>query len=417
MKYVINIFLLLAAGTTLVCNSADAQTQISLSSQSRNIDFRNAPSTSPLKSGTILPALCQTAEMFFKVDAAPGANIFLCVQPDMWQAVQGSGGGAALNILQNTIPMGARSTLDALDGVGITRTFIDTGTKITDQIAINTAVIPTRVSVQSNADRVVALSSSGTCAFAGTLSPVLPAYPASAGMEIFITPNRSCDAAGTLNLNALGPKNLYESNGITPITVTSGQTENLIWDPTLDAAAGGWKRPGRTMPFYVSFISAVCQGTIASLGFSTPTSGAAVSTCVTGANTQFGVAQFADGVTTFSVQGHFPLPPDWVGAIDISGKWRTAGTTGSVVWQVQTACVGDGETSDPAWNSATPITDLAKSATLQQNDFASAGITVTGCAAGDELYFKFLRDPTHGSDDLAATAELINVTFLTRRAI
>src|SRR5688572_16264570 len=217
----------------------------------------------------------------------------------MWQVVQGSGGGGSLNILQNTVPMGSRSTLDALDGLGITRTFIDTGSKITDQIAVNTAVIPTRVSVQSNADRVVVLTSIGTCAFAGTLSPGLLAYPASAGMEIFITPNRSCATAGTLNLNALGAKNLYESNGITPMTLTSGQTENLIWDPTLNAAAGGWKRVGRTMPFHVSFISAVCQGTIASLGFSTPTSGAAVSTCVTGANTQFGVAQF-DGVTTSS---------------------------------------------------------------------------------------------------------------------
>ena len=242
MKYVNNILITIAAGAVLFCNPAAAQTQINLSSQGRNIDFRNAPSTSPLKSGTTLPAVCQTAEMFFKTDAAPGSNVFLCVAPNTWQVQASGGGGISLTVQQNTIPMGSRSTLDALDGAGITRTFTDTGYKITDQISVNTAVIPTRVSAQSNADRVVMLSSSSTCAFIGALNPAPIAYPTSAGMEIHFTPNNTCTASGSLALNGLGAINLYEADGVTAISLSSGQAYELSWDPALNVGAGGWKK-------------------------------------------------------------------------------------------------------------------------------------------------------------------------------
>ena len=230
-------------------------------------------------------------------------------------------------------------------------------------------------------------------------------------------PNNSCAQSGTLALNGLAAKNLYESNGTTAITVTSGYSELLVWDPALAAGAGGWKRLGRIITTPVSFVAAVCQGTASSLGFSTPVTNPAVSVCVTGTNTQYGVAQFADGANTLSVQGHFPLPDDFVGAIDIKGKWRTTGTTGSVVWQVQTICTADAQGGDVAFNAATAVADVAKATTNNFNDFSAAAITITGCAAGEELFFRFLRDPAHASDTLAATADLISLTFITRRAI
>jgi hypothetical protein len=164
------------------------------------------------------------------------------------------------------------------------------------------------------------------------------------------------------------------------------------------------------------FKAAVCQNTVASLGFSTPTTNPAVAACVTGSNTQYGVAQFADS-SNLSVQDHFTLPSDWTGVIDISGLWRTSATTGDVVWQVATICVGDAETGDPAFNTASTITDTAKGTTLQYNTFSTTSLTVTGCAAGEELFFKLSRDSAHASDTLVATAELLNVTFTIRRSI
>jgi hypothetical protein len=242
-------------------------------------------------------------------------------------------------------------------------------------------------------------------------------YSADAGQLITFTPNFACSASGTLALNGLAAKNLYESNGTTAITLASGYAETLVWDPALNAAAGGWKRPVKLISTPVTYIAAVCQNTSASLGFSSPTSNPAVAACVTGSNTQFGVAQFADAGNTTSVQGHFPLPSDWAGAIDLKGKWRTAATSGNVVWQVSTICVADAETSDPAFNTASTVTDATKGTTLQQNDFSTTAITITGCAAGEELYFRFFRDPTNGSDTIAATADLISLTFIYKRAI
>jgi len=67
--------------------------QIDLRTQSKNVDFSTAPSTRPFKSGTILPASCAVGQIFYKNDAAPGANIYGCVATNTW-AVQGGGSGS-----------------------------------------------------------------------------------------------------------------------------------------------------------------------------------------------------------------------------------------------------------------------------------------------------------------------------------
>jgi hypothetical protein len=103
--------------------------------------------------------------------------------------------------------------------------------------------------------------------------------------------------------------------------------------------------------------------------------------------------------------------------VDLAFKWFTAATSGDVVWQAATICVADAETSDPAFNTASTVTDTAKGTTLQDNDAVITGLTITGCAAGEVLYLKVSRDPAHGSDTLAATAKLRGVELTFRRAM
>ena len=172
-----------------------------------------------------------------------------------------------------------------------------------------------------------------------------------------------------------------------------------------------------TLPIKLWVPAAICNNaTPASHGWSFPTSNPGVPTCVTGSNTQFGVMAFADAAD-LSAQYQFRLPSDWTSTVDVAIKWYTSATSGDVVWQVATICVSDAETSDPAFNTASTVTDTAKGTTLQQNDAAITTLTVTGCAAGELMFVKVRRDASHASDSLAATANLVGLELTYRRAI
>lgn len=173
-----------------------------------------------------------------------------------------------------------------------------------------------------------------------------------------------------------------------------------------------------TVPFKHWYPAARCDNaTATSPLWSFPTSNPAVPACMTGSNTQYGTMDFADGVSPLSAQMHLMLSSDFTGTLGLSLKWFTSATTGNVVWQAATICVATSETSDPAYNTASTVTDAALGTTLQTNDAAIASLTITGCAAGELMFLKVTRDPTHASDTLAATARLIGVELTTRRAM
>lgn len=166
----------------------------------------------------------------------------------------------------------------------------------------------------------------------------------------------------------------------------------------------------------------VCREATAELFFSVTASGTApTADCIAGTNVITAAAGFDDDGAERQVQFSVRLPTDWTGAIDLAGVWRSADTSGSVVWQVATICVADAETSDPAWNAAQAIIDAAKGTTLQQNTFSQASLTTTGCAAGETLYVKVFRDSDHASDDLASAtdgiAQLLAIELTLRRAM
>jgi hypothetical protein len=81
------LLLLAAAG------SAFPQTSISLRSQSRDVDFSAASETKPFRTGTVLPSTCGSGSVFFKTNAIPGQNIYLCTATNTWSQVVANGGG------------------------------------------------------------------------------------------------------------------------------------------------------------------------------------------------------------------------------------------------------------------------------------------------------------------------------------
>lgn len=240
----------------------------------------------------------------------------------------------------------------------------------------------------------VTVTCSGCTATSGTSFPTdsIPLYTWTATSTVW-------DASGSTDYRALlSAKKISAGTGIS-VSEANGHATVAI-DSSVDPYS---KR---------IWIQAVnCDGTTASLNWDTlatlkPTAACTAGTTNTGL--MRGVAQFSNSEIS-QMQTHFALPSTWGGAMDVKLKWQTSATSGSVVWQVATVCVADGEVNDTAWNTASTVTDAAKGTTLQTNDATITGVTVTGCAAGELMHLKVFRDPDHASDDLAATADLIGV--------
>lgn len=79
MKRLLIMIALLPAGLAVW-----AQTSIDLRTQGKNIDFSGAAFTRPVKTGTVLPAACQTGELYFRTSDTPGQNLWACVGTNTW---------------------------------------------------------------------------------------------------------------------------------------------------------------------------------------------------------------------------------------------------------------------------------------------------------------------------------------------
>lgn len=379
-----------------------AQTQIDLKAQSKNVDFTQAPATRPVKTGASLPSTCQVGEIFFRTGVTPGNNLYGCTSTNQWTLQAGGGGGSGLPDMT-----GQANKVLSTDGAGALWRALTTGptgalevTHSAGDVALDivTAVLPQKSAANT---------------FTG-----LNTY--SLGLQLGETPTPGSPADGRIWYDATSKTFRCQQNGVTYDCIGSGgggggmtpSSPDTLTNKTIDAEATGNLI---TLSQYVQYQAANCQGTAAALGFAAAASGAPTAACVSGASTIYGVAQFADAASA-SVQGNFSLPPDWTGNLDFDLRWRSSATSGSVVWQLQTACAAEGESGDPAWNAAQTLTDAAQAVAWRFNDAALAAVTTAGCAPGEQFFFKFLRDPAHAGDTLGATAELLWLRFKLRRA-
>ena len=95
MKRSTTILRTCVCATASLCSSAlpaAAQTtQVNLKSQAKGVDFTNAASTKPFKTGTALPTTCAIGDTYFKSDATAGQNLFSCTAINTWTLESGGG--------------------------------------------------------------------------------------------------------------------------------------------------------------------------------------------------------------------------------------------------------------------------------------------------------------------------------------
>ena len=106
------------------------QTQLDLRTQGKNVDFSNATMTRPVKTGTVLPAQCAAGEMFFKSNAAAGANLYGCVAANTW-AVQSGG---------TSLPSATGQTGKVLGNDGTSAQWQALGGDVTGAVGTNSVV-------------------------------------------------------------------------------------------------------------------------------------------------------------------------------------------------------------------------------------------------------------------------------------
>lgn len=220
-----------------------------------------------------------------------------------------------------------------------------------------------------------------------------------------------CDKIQKLNS---GKKYEIRNSSSTPIltvTESTGKTTNI----SLDVEDTG-NIVTTVSEINLPFVG--CQGTGGSLLWDTLATNAPTATCSAGStnsNMMRGVADFPDSDGDFSIQLPIWLPGDLSGNIDASFLWRAGATTGDVVWQLQTACTTDNELDDVAWNTAQTVADTANGTANRLNLATISNVTQTGCAAGEQLRMRVLRNRTHASDSITGVVSLANFKLKIRR--
>lgn len=184
------------------------------------------------------------------------------------------------------------------------------------------------------------------------------------------------------------------------------------WVPLGDGGSGGGGGGGSATS-YISIPAAICQLGAASTSLVMTASGYPNPVCVSGTNQTYGALEFTRSGTQ-AIQGQFRLAGT-ISTIDLILGWRSIETTGNMVWNVQTACIGDGEASDISWNTAQSIVDETKPTAFQHNIASLTGVTITGCSTGKTLFWRIFRDPSNPGDTLNGPAHLINILWVINR--
>jgi hypothetical protein len=249
-------------------------------------------------------------------------------------------------------------------------------------------------------------------------------------LETFVTPDAGVATwLVTPSIGNLGTAVTGEGTGVFTALATNTNASDGITTPngtatltnkTLDVEGTG---NVITTTHEVSFPVAVCQNTTATLGGNTATTVPPVAVCestAVGVDIATGFATF-EGDSDIETEWHQywgRVPTGFTGTFAAQIHWRAISTTtNNVVWRVNIGCVAAGQAlTDVVWAETVFAADANLGTTLQLNDTAVTTLDTTGCAAGEQMYFRVNRNRTTSGDTLDADVQLGAITFIYRRA-
>lgn len=224
-----------AAGWSLLLWTATllGQTQVDLRTQTKRVDFKAAPSTAPVKSGTAAPGTCTVGELFYNTSASAGRNLYGCTSTNIWTLL-GDGG---------TVGGGGGGILTQKTGTGDpngTQTCIAPTT--TDRtIYFDTSALETWECVAANAwNRILDTAGTGAVVMNGSFNATDLGSPVGIGMAALQFGDQGLEYfpnGGSLSRTVV-PRNCAATSGggVVSAIGTDGFATCLI--PTVDAQTG-----------------------------------------------------------------------------------------------------------------------------------------------------------------------------------
>jgi hypothetical protein len=95
---------------------AQSPTKVNLGDQGVNPDFSAMSHTRPMTVGTVLPATCQTGELFFNSGATAGQNLYACTATNTWTLESGgSTNGSAIKTALSIADSGSANAYKGCD--------------------------------------------------------------------------------------------------------------------------------------------------------------------------------------------------------------------------------------------------------------------------------------------------------------
>jgi hypothetical protein len=341
-----------------------AQTMVDLRNQSKNVDFSQAVSTTPWKVGAATPTTCTPGAAFFNTTAPAGANVYVCTATNTWTLASGSSGTTF------TSGSGAPGGTCSSGSFYFDTTNLDTwvcGTNGSWKKALTTNNTgPFRMTGQ-NGGTPAAADTGNTSLFFSSTAKVGQTIDDTGGVATMVRPVdcsgaaqfvQTVTAAGTL-VCAGGVSTV--SRSFTPVAGTSSNPISLWYNggvPAIcDSGSNGWS-------CYLHWYEDGATNSTAVIGDSVP-----------------------DVWTSGNV--HFTL--------------RYRGTGSAVQWSVATACQGNGSADPPSFNAPQNLASTPTSSGLLYATTLT-GVTMTGCSAGQAIYFRIRRVDTTGYVNLTGAS-------------
>jgi hypothetical protein len=406
-----------AIALALPSGSRAQPTQIDLRTQTKSVDFSNAPSTRPFKTGTTLPATCALGEAFFKANAPAGQNWFGCTSTNNWTLQSGSGGGTALNGY-TTVAFSSTPTFTTANNSATTFLLLLSGNVTSSSLSgpyagqlLNFRICqdgagghsftwPPNLSGAGTVNQTANACTNQTFVFDGSSAQAVSTATITGFSGSAITMPGSTSGTTTLQPSAAAGGTLTLPARTASVATTTGATAandcakfdasgNLV---DSGAACGGGGSGGGGQHQW--FPAATCgNGSAAVAAWDMRSDAPNTVSCNyfgTGAVGNFGTMQFsnsADGYAWLALH----LPASFTTVNVTLRAWRGNSASGETRYILEGRCMADGDTGSTTFpNSGAVIAGAA--AALSLETYAFNGFSTTGCNGGDILYLQLHRD-------------------------